>query len=124
MSLPLSTTTLTVTRQESLTDPNYAQDLDSETDYVAANVSWVTVAAGLRANINAGSGIRAFGPGGERERVLFRFQADPVISDTIRGDDTITDASGSVYIVLWCRPRNALGVSYLEGMCYQEVGAL
>lgn len=124
MSIPLATTALTVTRLMSSSDPNSEVDLDSETDYVTPNVQTVTIATGLRANLNQGSGTRAFGAGGERERVTFRFQADPIANATILGDDTLTDGLGQVYTALWCRARSVMGIAYLEGECYQETGAL
>jgi hypothetical protein len=123
MSIPLATTALTVTRLMS-GDPNSEQDLDSETDYVFPNVQSVDIAVGLRANLNAGSGVRAFGAGGERERVMYRFQTDPIDGDTILGDDVLTDSVGQVYTALWCRARAVMGISYLEGECFQEIGAL
>lgn len=124
MSIPVSSTTLTITRLESLTDANSEQDLDSETDYVPANVTTVTIASNLRANINSPTGQQTFAQGGERTRVVYKFQTDPIGNDTILSDDILIDALNQSYTVSWCRGRAALGVSWLEGECYQEIGAL
>jgi len=120
--IPVCTTTITVTRPES-GDPNSGVDLDSETDLVPPTVSIVTVAEGVRAHFNAGSGTRLFGAGGEREHVSFKFHCDPLPDDeTVFGGDTLTDSFGVDYVVLWCRAHRGIGFSYLKGECYQQTG--
>lgn len=124
MSLPFSTHAVTVTRKVSDTDPDSEQDLDSETDYIPASTHIATVATAVRAVISGGVGDRAFGPGGEREIVKYKFRCDPLPSDVILGDDVLTDEAGNIYVVKWARVRTDLGINYTEGDCYQEVGAL
>jgi hypothetical protein len=124
MNLPLATTTLTVTRAVNNADPDSLIDLDSETDYSPDDITMDVIATGVRAQINAGQGTRHFAEGGEHERVLYSFRADPFDGDTIYGDDIITDALGNNYVVLWTRTRGALGISFIEGQCFQDIGAL
>lgn len=124
MGIPVSSTALTVTRLESSTDANSEQDLDSETDYVPGTVTTVTIASSVRANINSPTGQQTFAAGGERTRVVYKFQSDPLASGTIMSDDILIDALGQTYTVSWCRGRVALGISWLEGECYQEIGAV
>lgn len=121
MSIPLATTTVTVTRLQT-TDPDSFEDLDSETDLNLIISTDVVIVTGLRIYLGEGDGSRKFGPGGEKEYVSFKFRADTIPGDTIQGDDTLTDASGQVYSVSWCRTRSALGFIFLEGSCYQETG--
>jgi hypothetical protein len=120
--IPLATTTFTVTRLEVVTDPNSLEDLDSETDLNLIVATNVVIATGLRAYIDGGEGTRTFGAGGEKEHVVFKFRTDLIAGDTIQGDDVLTDASGQIYNVLWCRQRNALGLGLIEGQCFQETG--
>jgi hypothetical protein len=120
----LATTLLTVTRILSDTDPNSEVDLDSETDYVPASTHVATIANGVRGVISGGTGDRAYGPGGEREVVKYKFRADPLAADIIVGDDVLTDSDGNIYTVKWARGRDALGVTFIEGECFQEIGAL
>ena len=124
MSIPVATTTVTVQRVVSRTDPSTSLvDLDSEDDYGdESTTTAINVVTGLRAHIGSPSGIRQFGPGGERERVVWKFTTDP-FDGVIVGDDVLIDANGDQYVVWWARKRGELGVTFITGQCYQEVGS-
>lgn len=122
MPLPFTTTEVTVSRQES-TDPEGLEDLDSETDYTPSEAPWTIVTSGLGVVIGRPSGSRAFGPGGEAQRETYSFKANvPGDGNTILGDDEMTNELGHVYHVLWTRERSAIGLTFIEGECYQKVG--
>lgn len=112
MSIPIATTLIDVYRQVT------PVDTDSETGY-PASVPQTKMATGVRAHIGAPSGSRVFGPGGEKERVMFSLRCDLC---GVRGDDVIQDGNGEQYLVAWARDRSGLGIQFTEGGLYQQIG--
>ena len=121
--LPLASTTVTITRYSD-GSANSSYELDSETDLLEPTASLVTVVSNLRAQINAPSGSKTFGPTGGKERVTFKFKTDVPTDATIMGGDTMTDAQANVYTVAWARVRAVFNTTWVEGQCYQVVGAM
>lgn len=102
MSIPLATTTITVTRSAN----------DGTTDLYDAPAAATTVASGVRAVIT-GPSSRTSLVRGQRVVVSAGFRADPC---DIQTGDVLTDAtSGAVYEVLWALSRYELGLGYTYG---------
>jgi hypothetical protein len=121
--IPVSSTTVTIARYSN-GDANSSYELDSETDLLEPTASLVTVVSNLRAQINVPSGTKTFGPTGGKERVTFKFKTDVPTDAAIMGGDTMTDAQANVYTVAWARVRSVFGMTWVEGQCYQVVGAM
>lgn len=108
--IPLSTTTITVTR----VPPDPARD-GYDTQPAAA-----PVASNVRAVIGSYSGRQQITTG-DRTVVTFTLRADPC---DIRADDTVTDnGNGQTYRVIWARVRIALGLDHVEANLEQVAGA-
>lgn len=108
MTVPLATTTITVTRPAVGDDP-----------YDGA-VSTSTIATGVRAHISAPSG-REQRQGGSQETVDFRLDCDTV---DLRHGDTVTDAAGEAYEVIWAQPRAAFGLDHVAAGVRQAGSAV
>lgn len=108
MTLPLTTTTITVQRPSAGVDP-YEVD------------TYITVASGHPAVISrpSGSGLRV---GGDQQTISATLLADPV---DIRRYDRVTDeATGRVYDVVWSNDRYELGLAHTKaGLTFTDGAA-
>lgn len=99
MSIPLSTTTITVSRS----------DQDGTKDR-RSTLTWSTLYAGVRAVIGSPSGVETVAAG-SAETVGWRLDADPM--PLMRHADRVTDdVTGDVYEVVWVRQRYGLGLAH------------
>lgn len=94
MSIPIATTTITVTR---------AALLATDDPYDAPTGSPTTVAAGVPANIAIADGDDRVSGRSERETVTFRLRCDPV--DLEHGDTITDDTTSETYDVVFARTR-------------------
>lgn len=116
--IPLATTTLTVTRDESngqAADPGEPYD-----PYDPSGTTPTVVAAGVRATIGVPSATVGLA-GGDRVAYSAKFVADP--SD-IEPADTVTDTAGTVWSVLWARQAGTFGLGHTEGELRLVTGAV
>lgn len=97
MAVPLTTTTITITRPAVVGDPYDAAETTS------------TVASGVRAHISAPSG-REAQRGGEQQTVDKILDADPV--DLRHTDRVVDDGTGQTYEVAWVDQREGLGLDH------------
>lgn len=99
--IPLATTTITVTRIEAgaNVDP-YDPDPPAPT----------TVATDIRAVISPPTASVGLS-GGNRVEYGAALRCDPV---SLLAGDTVTDSTGTAWMVLWAREVNALGLSFME----------
>lgn len=101
MSIPLATTTITVSRPSTSSD-----------DYYDVRTAGTVVALNVRAHISEPSGIEGL-IGGRTEQTRFPFNSD--ICD-VGGNDLVTDdVTGDIYEVIWVRKRLGLGVDHMTG---------
>lgn len=108
MTLPLTTTTVTVQRPSAGVDP---YEVDSYQTVVAG---WPAVISGP-----SGSGLTI---GGDQQSVSATLLADPV--DIRRYDRVVDDTTGRTYDVVWSNQRYELGLSHTKaGLTYTEGAA-
>lgn len=108
--IPFATTSIKITRLV----------LAANTDlYDPDPPSPTTIAEGVRAVISTPSGSATFGAG---MKVVYdaRLTCDPCGLQT---DDTVTEADGTQWEVLWVRPQVGLGVDHLVAQLRMTTGA-
>lgn len=98
MTIPLSTTTVTVTSQ-------------TEAE-VGEGITTATRASGVRAVIAVPSGTEQDAPGGGAERIDAVLLADPITG--LDHTDKVTDAEGHVYQVAWVTQRIGFGQDHTK----------
>lgn len=101
MTIPLTTTTITVRRPS----------VDANRDPYEEDPSPVTVAEGVRAHISSPSG-REQAVGGEQSIVTFPLVCDPV--DLQHTDTVIDESDDAEYEVVWVLPRQGFGLDHVK----------
>jgi hypothetical protein len=97
VSIPLSTTTITVKRPaRPVTEDPYGEGYDAPADRDASEATPVT---GVRAVISPNGGTGG-STGGESEVLLFRMVCDPC--PLAYSDEVLDDLTGMRYAVEWC----------------------
>lgn len=105
MPIAMATTTITVLQ------PTTAQ-MDDEAYQDSPPAGYDTAATGVRAVIGADLGTEKV-QGGEQADESFKFHCDPTPLDHyswIRDEST-----GDTFSVVWCRTRNAFGITFVHG---------
>lgn len=108
--IPLATTTISVERVEA------AVDVDGYDDNLPGPT---TVISGVRAVIGAPSANVALS-GGDRVVYSATLRCDPC---DLQADDTVTDETGTTWVVLWARRVTALGLDFIDGALRLTTGA-
>lgn len=109
MTLPLTTTTVTIERvTEAANDPTDAPTVS-------------TVAAGVPADIGSPAGTDQV-VGGSRELVDAVLLVNPDV-DLQRGDSVVDDLTGESWRLAWLRERTGLGLDHLRGGLQRVKGA-
>lgn len=114
MPIPFATTTITVTRIETS-----SASTDLIDPYDAVQPAPTTVASGVRATIGPPSATTELA-GGRRVEYDVRFASD--VTDLEPGD-TVTDATGNVWRLIWAQRVAALGSDHMVGLLRATTGA-
>jgi hypothetical protein len=115
MGTPVPTTTVTVTRNETAA----TDGLDPYDPYDPTSPTTVTTATGVRATIGSPQASVALSGG---DRVTFTAQLVCDVCD-LKAGDTLTDAGGTAWYVMWARRTTELGFSHIQGELRLVTGA-
>lgn len=113
MSIPISTTTVTVLRV-----PGSATRDPYDPEPAAT-----TVAAGVPAHISTSYG-REQQRGGSQSVTSLRLSCDPIPAGLLHTDRILDDKTGEVYEVTWAVARFGLGMDHLQGGLRQVSGVI
>jgi hypothetical protein len=112
MTIPLSSTRITVTRSTGA-DQGTLDPYDSPAPAIE------TVATGVRARVSEPTADTKLS-GGQRVVWTARLVADPT---DIRAGDTVTDSEGTVWTVLWASERTGIGLDHTSAGLRMTEGA-
>lgn len=108
--IPTATTTVRVLRW-----PPPAEDAEVVGPYedrtAGETVEQEVVVEGVRAHISTGAGAQRPQGQGTQEIVIFRMACDPC---DVQHGDTVEDAAGEQYEVVWARRRRGLGLDHMQ----------
>lgn len=110
MTIPLSTTTITVLRLPAIETPGPGEEWLDPYDAQPARTE---VATGVRAHFSSPTG-REIVQGGEQERVDFVLLCDTLTVGLNHLDEVEDETTGELYEVVWARRRIGLGLDHIE----------
>lgn len=112
MTIPMATTTITVTRDALLA---------TDDPYDVPSGGPVTVAQGVRANISIAGGDERITGRSAVETVTFRLRCDPV--DLVHGDSVVDETTNETYAVTFARTRrDTVGLDHTLADLVQATG--